>query len=112
LLEKGNVVLIFPEGQRSRTGVFDNERLRFGAGKIVTSLENAQVLCVYLRGDKQEGFSNYPPKNSRFKLKMKLIKPAVSGKISKKSASIQVIKEIGATIREMENEYFANSKSK
>lgn len=112
LLEKGNVVLIFPEGQRSRTGVFDNERLRFGVGKIVTSLENAQVLCVYLRGDKQEGFSNYPPKNSRFDLKMKLIAPIVSAEISKKRASIEVIKQIGSTIREMETEYFAESKGK
>lgn len=112
LLEKGNIVLIFPEGQRSRTGVFENERLRFGVGKIITSLENAQVLCLYLRGDKQESFSNYPPKNSHFKLKMKLITPTVSGEISKKSASIEVIKEIGATIKEMENEFFAERKGK
>lgn len=112
LLEKGNIVLIFPEGQRSRTGAFDHERLRFGVGKIITSLENARVLCIYLRGDKQETFSNYPPKNSRFTVKMKLIAPTVSNEISKKRASVEAVKEIGAAIKGMENEYFAESRRK
>ena len=112
LLEKGDVVLIFPEGQRSRTGFFENERLRFGVGKIVTSLENAKVLCIYLRSDKQETFSNYPPKNSRFNLQMKLITPTISSEISKKRASIEVVKEIGAAIKEMEKEFFAEKQSK
>lgn len=110
LLEKGNVVLIFPEGQRSRTGVFENERLRFGVGKIITSLENAQVLCIYLRSDKQDNFSNYPPKNSRFNVKMKLISPNISEELSKKRASLEVVKQIGAAIKEMENAHFAESK--
>lgn len=112
LLEKGNIVLIFPEGQRSRTGIFENERLRFGVGKIITSLENAQILCIYLRGDKQETFSNYPPKNSGFKVKMKLIEPAIPEEISKKRASLEVVKQIGATIKQMENEYFAEKERK
>jgi len=106
LLEKGNVVLIFPEGQRSRTGIFDNERLRFGVGKIISSLENAQVLCIYLRSDKQETFSNYPPKNSTFKLKMRVIEPQVN-KEEKKKSSIEAVGEIGATIKQMEEEFFA-----
>lgn len=105
LLEKGNVVLIFPEGQRSRTGTFDHERLRFGVGKIMTSLENARVLCIYLRGDKQENYSNYPPKNSVFDLKMKLIEPNAQG-LPKKQASVEIVKQIGATIKQMENDYF------
>lgn len=107
LLSRGNVVLIFPEGQRSRTGIFDHERLRFGVGKIITSLDNAQVLCIYLRSDKQGTFSNYPAKGSKFNMKMKLIEPNISDEISKKRASLEVVKEIGATIKEMENEYFA-----
>lgn len=108
LLEKGNIVLIFPEGQRSRTGIFDEERLHFGVGKIVTSLENARVLCIYLRGDKQKGFSNYPPKNSVFKVGMKLIEPD-AGELSKKRASIEVVKQIGAAIKDLENEFFAEA---
>lgn len=112
LLKKGNVVLIFPEGQRSRTGTFDEERLRFGVGKIAASLENAQILCIYLRGDKQETFSNYPPVNSRFNFQMKLIAPEISAETSKKQASVEIVKQIGATIKQMENTYFAERKLK
>lgn len=108
LLEKGNVVLIFPEGQRSRAGIFENERLRFGVGKIVASLENAEVLCVYLRSEKQETFSNYPPKNSNFKMKMKLIEPSAGG-LSKKQASVEIVRQIGAEIKRMETEFFAET---
>lgn len=107
LLAKGNVVLIFPEGQRSREGRFDVDKLRFGTGKILTSLENARVLCVYIRSPKQESFSNYPPKGSHFSLSMKLIQPNVEG-VSKKQASIGAVKEIGAEIAEMEREFFAS----
>jgi 1-acyl-sn-glycerol-3-phosphate acyltransferase len=106
LLAKGNIVLIFPEGQRSRDGRFDSGRLRFGTGKILTSLENARVLCTYLRSPLQTGFSNYPPKGSHFDLRMKVIQPSVEGS-SKKLASITAVKEIGAVIEKMETEFFA-----
>ena len=104
LLAKGNVVLIFPEGERSRSGVFDVDRLRFGVGKIVTSLDCARVLCIHLRGDKQKGFSNYPPKNSRFKLSMSLIEPTFDPS-SRKQSSIAVVKQIGSEIKRMEIAY-------
>ena len=106
LLAKGNIVLIFPEGQRSRDGHFDSGRLRFGTGKILTSLENARVLCIYLRSPSQTGFSNYPPKGAHFDLRMKVIQPSVDG-TSKKLASITAVKEIGAVIEQMETEFFA-----
>ena len=106
LLAKGNIVLIFPEGQRSRDGRFDVNRLRFGTGKILTSLENARVLCVYIRSPLQKGFSNYPPRGSRFSLNMKLIQPNVD-EPTKKQASIAAVKEIGGVIEQMENEFFA-----
>ncbi len=109
LLAKGNVVLVFPEGQRSRTGTFDIDRLRFGVGKILTSLKDPQVLCIYLRSDKQKKYTNYPPKGSRFTMKMKVIEPDLNNGI-KKQASIAVVKEIGQTIKAMEDEYFAQHK--
>jgi 1-acyl-sn-glycerol-3-phosphate acyltransferase len=105
LLAKGNVVLIFPEGQRSRDGRFGKDRLRFGTGKILTSLENARVLCIYLRSPLQDKFSSYPPTGSLFSLQMKLIQPVADGP-SKKRASIAAVKEIGEAIDEMENQFF------
>jgi 1-acyl-sn-glycerol-3-phosphate acyltransferase len=108
LLAKGNIVLIFPEGQRSRDGRFHTDRLRFGTGKILTSLENARVLCIYLRSPLQQTFSNYPPKGSRFRLSMELIRPDTAGS-SKKQASIGAVKEIGAVIERLESEFFASA---
>lgn len=108
LLAKGNVVLIFPEGQRSRSGKFDVNRLRFGTGKILTSLENAKVLCVYLRSPLQDSFSNYPPKRSRFQMRMKLIEPCNDG-ASKKQASISAVRQIGEVIANMEKDFFAEN---
>ena len=108
LLAKGNVVLIFPEGQRSRDGRFHSDRLRFGTGKILTSLDDARVLCIYLRSPLQRNFSNYPPKGSRFHLRMELIQPGTDGP-SKKRASIAAVKEIGFIIERMESEFFADS---
>lgn len=108
LLAKGNVVLIFPEGQRSRDGRFSADRLRFGTGKILTSLKDARVLCVYLRSPLQQTFSNYPPKGSRFHLNMQLIRPSVDGP-SKKQASVAAVREIGTVIQRMEAEFFATT---
>ncbi len=106
LMAKGNVVLIFPEGQRSRSGVFDTEKLRFGVGKIVTSFDRARVLCIHLRSNNQKGYSNFPPKNSRFTMRMRVIEPDMRRDLHKKQASIAVVKDIGAAIKQMEDEFF------
>jgi 1-acyl-sn-glycerol-3-phosphate acyltransferase len=106
LLLKDQVVLIFPEGQRSRSGRFDEKRLRFGVGKIASSLKDCRVLCIYLRGDQQETFSNYPARGSRFTMKLRLLKPT-SNQVSRKQMSVEIVAQIGAAIKNLENEYFA-----
>jgi 1-acyl-sn-glycerol-3-phosphate acyltransferase len=108
LLSKGNIVLIFPEGQRSRTGRFDTERLRFGTGKIINALGRANVLCVYIRSPLQSSFSNYPPRGSRFRIQMEVISPAIDQEISPKRASMLVVREIGGVIEQMEERFFAD----
>lgn len=106
LLLQGNVVLIFPEGQRSRKGFFDAEKITAGVGKIIYSLENARVLCIHLRGDKQNSFSNYPPRGSRFKMSMKLIEPCTEKR--GKAAYTEIAGQIAAAIKNFEKEYFAS----
>ncbi|MEQ1643958.1 MAG: lysophospholipid acyltransferase family protein [Pyrinomonadaceae bacterium] len=110
LLAKGNIVLIFPEGQRSRSGKFEMKSLRFGAGKIITALGNADVLCIHLRSSQQTSFSNYPPKGARFQLRMRKITPVIEG-LTRKLAGIEATKQIGAEIEAMEREFFAASPS-
>jgi 1-acyl-sn-glycerol-3-phosphate acyltransferase len=104
LLLQNNVVLIFPEGQRSRKGFFDPEKITAGVGKIIYSLENARVLCIHLRGDKQKSFSNYPPRGSQFRMSMKLISPVTDKR--GKAAYVEIVGQIAGTIKQFENEYF------
>ncbi len=106
LLLQGNVVLIFPEGQRSRKGLFDDENVTAGVGKIVYSLEGARVLCIHLRSDKQKSFSNYPPRGSHFKMSMKLIAPDTEKR--GKAGYNEIAGEIAATIKQLESEYFTS----
>jgi 1-acyl-sn-glycerol-3-phosphate acyltransferase len=106
LLAKGNIVLIFPEGQRSRKGRFDVERLRFGTGKIVNALGRAKVLCVHIRSPKQGTFSNYPPKGAHFQIRLQVIEPAIDPAAPPKQTSISVVRQIGQTILEMEKDFF------
>ncbi len=73
LLLMGETVTIFPEGRRSRSGHFDLERLKPGLGKVVAATGPCRVLCIYLRGDRQPAFSDFPPRGSTFKLGMDII---------------------------------------
>jgi 1-acyl-sn-glycerol-3-phosphate acyltransferase len=107
LVRAGEVVTVFPEGQRSRTGRFEPEKLTYGVGKMVSELGGyCRVLCVYVRGDKQETFSNYPPHGSRIHLEMKLVhaRTAKPGRDGYK----EVVGLIGGTIKDMEDRYFAS----
>lgn len=101
--------IIFPEGGRSRKGTFDLENITYGVGRIVYDLKDINVLCVYLRGDKQKHFTNLPEKNSDFYLSYKIIQPQTSATkrlVAEKELSLQ----IGQTIKQLEDEYLISKK--
>jgi 1-acyl-sn-glycerol-3-phosphate acyltransferase len=105
LLKRGEVVSVFPEGRRSRSGRFDVDQLTKGCGNLATTVPDCRVLCVYLRGNQQETFSNYPAKGSRFYMKMEVMTPVITK--SGREAYAEVTEQIAGKIKRMEEVYFA-----
>lgn len=104
LLARGEPVLIFPEGGRSRTGRIDRSRIAHGAGRLIRSVPNCQVLCVYLRGVRQETWSDLPAGGEQFRVRVRLIRPHSSfpGVRGTREVTEQVIR----TLEELEADHF------
>lgn len=107
LIADGDVVTIFPEGKRSRSGRFDPALLTYGVGRIVQDLDGrCAVLCVYVRSHLQDRYSDYPPRGSIFNISMELIQPTAQGP----GAHIAIVQQIGRTLQAMEQAYFSGDK--
>lgn len=75
LLAAGDVLLVFPEGRRSRTGRVEADAGTWGVGRLVAAVPGCRVLCVYLRGEHQAAKSNLPQRGERFRVSSSLIEP-------------------------------------
>ncbi|MEN8180989.1 MAG: lysophospholipid acyltransferase family protein [Myxococcota bacterium] len=75
LLERGESVLVFPEGGRSRTGGVDAQARTYGVGRILGAVSGCRVLCVHLRGVGQDSFSDLPRRGERFQVRLALFDP-------------------------------------
>ena len=75
LLRSGEVVMVFPEGQRSRSARVELESAAYGVGRIVSSVPGCRVLCLYLRGDGQHEMSDAPARGEVFRGRLALIEP-------------------------------------
>ena len=104
LLLKGEIITIFPEGKRSRTGRFEPSKMTYGVGKIIQNVPECRVLCVYVRGDKQETYSNYPLKNSHFYMSLNLVTP--NTELSGREGCSEIVEQIAKVIKCQEDEYF------
>ena len=105
LVTNGELVTLFPEGKRSRTGRFDLDTLAYGVGKMVMDLGGScRILCAYVRAEGQDTYSNYPPKGARIYFKAELIqaRSALSGR----DAYQEIVGHVGRTIKSMEDRYF------
>ncbi len=105
LLHHGQYVMIFPEGHRSTNGRVDTENYIYGVGKLHMDSHLSQVLCVYLRGDKQHVATKMPARGERFEITMKLqtIDNEQQGRRAMRAAASQII----TTLKQMEVSYFA-----
>lgn len=108
LLRNGEVLLVFPEGRRSKTGRFDDSKLAYGLGKIIAELGECRVLCTYLRapelGDKASGFFPY---GSNYKILTELVHYKVED--FGDQASAKVVQDISRRIKKLEAAYFSNT---
>lgn len=80
LMQKGEAVLIFPEGGRSRTGRVDAEAVTYGVGRLVKANPGCRVLCVYSRGESQESWTGLPERGERFHLQLECFEPKTDKK--------------------------------
>ena len=104
LLKKGESLLIFPEGGRSRTSRVDTENFSYGVGRLVNNIPDCQVMCIYLRGDGQKAYSNIPRFGELFTMKVETFKPYTESKGLKaqRDCAEQIVKELAR----MEKDYF------
>jgi len=105
LLRKRELVMVFPEGGRSERGRVELDRITYGVGRIATAVEDCRVLCVYVRGSRQEGRSVLPEPSQTFGVEMALIEPQPEG--SGLRATRDAAMQIGRELSRLEERYFA-----
>jgi 1-acyl-sn-glycerol-3-phosphate acyltransferase len=106
LLRRGDNIMIFPEGGRSRTGRVKKEDFSYGVGRFVKNVENCKVLCMYLRGDKQDSYSVIPAWGEKFSVQMEVFTPEpIEG--SDLRVQREYAKQIIDRLAQMEEKYFA-----
>ena len=106
LLKSGETIMIFPEGKRSRTGRVDKEGFSYGVGRFVRNVENSKIMCMYLRGDKQDNYSVIPAWGEKFSVEIEIFTPKHA-----EGSELRVQREYATQIIErlaqMEENYFA-----
>ncbi len=103
LLSRGEVVLIFPEGGRARSGRVEVENSAHGVGRLVGSLPGCRVLCVYARGEGQEVMSDIPARGETFHVRMSLLTPTSTRRGVRRSLDLsqQIVRELAELERQV-----------
>ncbi len=104
LLARGEVVLIFPEGGRSRSGAVEAESAAYGVGRVIAALPGCRVLCVYLRGERQEGFSDLPVRGDRFRVQVECLRPTSELKGMRRARDLA--QQVTRTLTTLEQRHF------
>ena len=75
LLEQNQVLMIFPEGGRSRTGRVDQDNYSYGVGRFLDECDQCRVMLIYLRGDHQEEYGTIPCRGETFTMEVEAFDP-------------------------------------
>ena len=105
VLSRGETALIFAEGARSRTGRIQLESIAHGVGRIVSALPDCNVLCAYLRGDRQETWSTIPARGDSFYVDFELFRP--DSEHSGMRRSRDFAHQVADRLVQLEEKYFA-----
>ncbi len=109
LMKRGEIVLVFPEGKRGRRGHIDIEEITYGVGALIREVPGCRVLCVYLRGDRQEQMSVLPRRGERFLVDMELIEPGT--RLRGLRGHRDLSRQVAQTLCEMERRHFGELSS-
>ncbi len=104
LLGRGEAVLVFPEGGRSRSGRVDVENATYGVGRMIGDLPRCRVLCVYLRGEHQDGFSDLPARGERFHVRLGAVRPMSDQKGMRRARDLA--QQVMRTLAQLEQRHF------
>jgi 1-acyl-sn-glycerol-3-phosphate acyltransferase len=104
LLARGEAVLVFPEGARSRSGRVEMESATYGVGRLALAAPGCRVLCVYLRGLGQTTWSDAPRRGERFRAGLACFEPKSDH--SGVRGSVDVARQIVTQLAELERRHF------
>ena len=86
--------------------VVEVENAAYGVGRIVRSLPGCRVLCVYLRGERQHGYTDLPARGDRLWVSLSPLLEPKSDHAGLRG-SRDVARQIAARLSEMEQAHFA-----
>ncbi len=104
LLLKGENLVIFPEGTRSRDGRVKTKEFPYSAGRFFLKIPNIRVMCIYLRGENQIIHSAMPRYGESFIMKVE--EAELSTKLKGLRAQREVSGQIITQLLKMEEIYF------
>jgi 1-acyl-sn-glycerol-3-phosphate acyltransferase len=104
LMSIGEVVFLFPEGTRSRTGRIQATSAAHGVGRIINETPGCRVLCVYMRGDHQETWGEIPVSNESFYVDISLLAPKSDLRGMRRSQDLA--QQVLEHLMQMEKRYF------
>jgi hypothetical protein len=104
LLLNGETALLFPEAGRSRSGRVEESAGAWGVGRVIGGIPGCRVLCVYLRGRKQETWSDFPAKGEILDASLVCIEPKSDARGVRRS--LDLARQVTGQLARMEGEYF------
>jgi hypothetical protein len=104
LLQRGETALLFPEAGRSRSGRVEEDTAAWGVGRIVGAVPGCRVLCVYMRGRRQETWGDFPARGDVMDVSLTCIEPKSDSRGVRRSRDLagQIVRQL----KQMEEEHF------